>query len=194
MLKHLRRAVTLLALFTILTGLAYPLAMTGLAQAVLPVAANGSLVVRDGTVVGSDLIGQSFTADRYFHGRPSAAGANGYDAAASSGSNLGPLSKKLHERIANDIASLKGGQIAIIPADSVTASASGLDPHISPQYAHLQLPRVAAARGMTEARVRDILSRYTHPPFLGFLGEPQVNVLSLNMALDTAAHSATNDK
>lgn len=194
MLKHFRPAVTLLVLLTLLTGVAYPLAMTGLAQVVLPGAANGSLVVREGRVAGSALIGQAFTADRYFHGRPSAAGANGYDAAASSGSNLGPLSTKLHDRIAKDIASLRAGQIAIIPADAVTASGSGLDPHISPQYAHLQLPRVARARGMPEAQVRHILSMHTDTPILGFLGEPQVNVLALNMALDTAARSALNDK
>lgn len=187
MLKHLRPAVTLLALFTLLTGVAYPLAMTGFAQVILPGAANGSLIVQDGRIAGSDLIGQNFASKRYFHGRPSAAGANGYDAAASSGSNLGPLSKKLHERIAADIARLNAGQIAIIPADAVTASASGLDPHISPQYAHLQLPRVALARGTTEAEVRDILSKHIRKPFLG---EPEVNVLAVNMALDTAARSA----
>lgn len=194
MLKHVRPAVTLLALFTLLTGLAYPLAMTGLAQIVLPGAANGSLVVRDGTVVGSDLIGQNFASERYFHGRPSSAGANGYDAVASSGSNLGPLSKKLHERIAAEFARLQAGQIAIITADAVTASASGLDPHISPQYAHLQLSRVARARGVQEAQVRDILSQHTRSPVLGFLGEPHVNVLVLNIALDAAAPRTTIDK
>ncbi|MGD9670737.1 MAG: potassium-transporting ATPase subunit KdpC [Hyphomicrobiaceae bacterium] len=194
MLKQFRPAMTLLVLLTLLTGVAYPLAMTGLAQVVLPGAANGSLVVRDGRVVGSVLIGQTFTADRYFHGRPSAAGSNGYDAAASSGSNLGPLSTKLRDRIAKDIVNLKAGQIAIIPADAVTASASGLDPHISPQYAHLQLPRIARVRGMPEAQVRHILSMHIDAPILGFLGEPQVNVLSLNMALDSAARSAPIDK
>lgn len=187
MLKQFRPAMTLLVLFTLLTGVAYPLAITGLAQVVLPGAANGSLVVRDGRVAGSAQIGQAFTVDRYFHGHPSAAGANGYDAAASSGSNLGPLSTKLHDRIAKDIASLRARQIAIIPADAVTASASGLDPHISSQYAHLQLPRVARARGMQEAQVRDILSQHTRSPVFGFLGELQVNVLVLNMALDAAA-------
>jgi len=187
MLKHLRAALTLFALLTLLTGVVYPLAMTGLAQLLLPGTANGSLVSRNGVVVGSALIGQGFASDRYFHARPSAAGANGYDAAASSGSNLGPLSKKLLDRVASDIAKLRTNQIAIIPADAVTVSASGLDPHISPQYAHLQLPRVAAARGMTEAQVREILVAHTDRPPLGVLGEPRINVLLLNMALDAAS-------
>lgn len=187
MLKHLRAALTLFALLTLLTGVVYPLAMTGLAQLLLPGTANGSLVSRNGVVVGSALIGQGFASDRYFHARPSAAGANGYDAAASSGSNLGPLSKKLLDRVASDIAKLRTSQIAIIPADAVTVSASGLDPHISPQYAHLQLPRVAAARGMTEAQVREILVAHTDRPPLGVLGEPRINVLLLNMALDAAS-------
>ncbi|MGE0022447.1 MAG: potassium-transporting ATPase subunit KdpC [Hyphomicrobium sp.] len=178
----LRPAVVLLALFTVLTGLAYPLAMTGLAKAFFPAEADGSPLTRGGQVVGSALIGQSFASDRYFHGRPSAAGA-GYDASASSGSNLGPLSQKLLDRVKADAEKLGAPSI---PADAVTASASGLDPHISPAYAALQVGRVAKARGIPEDRIQALVAAQTEPPLLGVIGVPRVNVLRLNLALDDA--------
>lgn len=181
MLAMLRPALVLFGLFWALTGLAYPLAVTGIAQAVLPVHANGSLVERDGRVVGSELIGQRFVSDRNFWPRPSAAGADGYDAASSGGSNLGPTSKALMERIAAEVARLGGGPVA---ADAATASASGLDPHISPENARAQAPRVAAARGLPAARVADLVERSVEGRALGVFGEPRVNVLRLNLALD----------
>ena len=186
MLSHLRPALVMLTLFTILTGLLYPLAITGIAQIAFPAAANGSLVVRDGTVVGSELIGQSFTSDRYFWPRPSAAGKKGYDAAGSSGSNLGPLSKKLIERAEGSIAALRRSGASVIPADAVTTSASGLDPHISPAFARLQIARIAAARKVSEAGVRALVERLTEHRFLGFVGEPRINILRLNLALDAS--------
>lgn len=181
MFEHLRPAVVVLAVFTFLTGVAYPLAMTGFAQLAMPTLANGSLAATDGAVVGSTLIGQAFVSDKYFQPRPSAAG-DGYNAAASSGSNLGPTSKKLLDRVAASAQKL--GANGPLPADSVTASGSGLDPHISPQFAELQVNRVAAARGVPEQQVRDIVTRISERPLLGFIGEPRVNVLVLNMALD----------
>lgn len=184
MISHLRPALVMLALFTVLTGLIYPLAITGLAQVVLPSGANGSLVVRANQVIGSELIGQPFTLDRYFWPRPSAAGEKGYDAASSSGSNLGPLSKKLIERVEGDAAALRKAGAATIPADAVSASASGLDPHISPAFAALQITRIAAARKVPEAKVRELVERLTERPTLGLLGEPRLNVLRLNLALD----------
>lgn len=186
MLTHLRPAIVLLCLMTVLTGVIYPLSLTGLLQIAVPRTANGSLVERDGKVVGSQLIGQVFTSERYFHGRPSAAGQNGYDAAASSGSNLGPLSRKLVDRVTSDVAGLKSQGIAIIPADAVTTSASGLDPDISPAHAAIQIERVARARGIAGERVRAIVSQVTALPVLGVFGEPRVNVLQLNLALDAA--------
>lgn len=186
MLSHLRPALVLLALFSLITGLIYPLVITGLAQALLPTGANGSLVIRGNQVVGSMLIGQSFGSDRYFWPRPSAAGENGYDAAGSSASNLGPLSKKLIDRVEGDVAALRNAGAMSIPVDAVTTSASGLDPHISPAYAALQAARVAAARSMPEARVLAIVEATIERPALGFLGEPRINVLSLNLALDAA--------
>lgn len=184
MLTHLRPALVLLLLFTALTGLAYPLAMTGLVQLALPNAANGSLVTRGNRVVGSELIAQSFTADRYFWPRPSAAGEKGYDAAGSSGSNLGPLSKKLIERVEADVSALRKAGATTIPADAVTTSASGLDPHISPAFAALQIARVAASRNVTEAQIRDLMEKAIEHPMLGIIGEPRINVLRLNLALD----------
>ncbi|MFN0217629.1 MAG: potassium-transporting ATPase subunit KdpC [Hyphomicrobium sp.] len=191
MLTHLRPAIVMLAFFMVLTGLAYPFAITGLAQAVLSDKANGSLVTRGDAVVGTALIGQSFGSDAYFHGRPSAAGANGYDAAASSGSNFGPLSKKLQDRVAADVSKLRGDGAALIPADAVTTSASGLDPHISPEFAAIQINRVAKARGVSPEQVKDIVMQASEHPALGFIGEPRVNVLKLNLALDAALPKAT---
>lgn len=184
MLTHLRPGATLLVAFTLLTGLAYPLALTGLAQISMPVAANGSLIVKQRTIVGSQLIGQAFSSDRYFWPRPSAAGDKGYDAANSSGSNLGPLSKKLIERVTGDVVALRKAGATSIPSDAVTASGSGLDPHISPAFASQQVARVAAARGVPEANIRALLDLATEKPILGFLGEPRTHVLRLNLLLD----------
>jgi potassium-transporting ATPase KdpC subunit len=187
MSQHIRPAIVLLVLFTLLTGVAYPLAMTGVAALVFPAQASGSLIEKSGVIVGSALVGQSFASDRYFHPRPSAAGA-GYDGGASSGSNLGPTSKKLVDRITTDIAALRAtGASGSIPADAVTTSASGLDPDISPAYALLQVNRIAVARGLAESAVQSLVEKHTAGRTFGILGEPRVNVLLLNLALDGVA-------
>ena len=182
MLKHLRPAVVLLALFTFLTGILYPLAMTGIGQAAFNSQANGSPIVRDGVVVGSSLIGQQFTRPEYFWGRPSAAG-QGYDARSSSGSNLGPSSQALADRIQAE-AERHGVPASVIPPDLLTASGSGLDPHISPAAARFQLSRVANARGLPEDVVSRLIDAHLEKPSLGVIGENRVNVLNLNLALD----------
>lgn len=181
MLKHIRPALILLAVFTVITGLAYPLAITGIAQIIFPHQANGSLIEHGGKVVGSSLIGQSFAGDKYFHGRPSAVD---YKADASGGSNAGPTSKALVERVAGEAKTLQPQNPAEVPVDLVTTSASGLDSHITPAAALFQMPRVAKARGLAPERVRQIMAEHTEGRFLGLLGEPRVNVLELNMALD----------
>src|ERR1700675_159682 len=199
MLKEIRPAIILLVALTLITGLAYPLAMTAIAGVIFPKQAEGSLIERDGKVVGSALIGQEFTSDKYFHGRPSATVAPDpkdstktvsapYNAGNSGGSNLGPTSKALNDRIKEDVDKLKAeNPSATVPIDLVTTTGSGLDPDISPAAALLQLPRVARRRNMREARVRQLIEEHIQGRFLGLIGEPRVNVLALNLALHGAA-------
>lgn len=189
MLRIIRQSIACLIVMTLLLGIVYPLVVTGLAQAVFPHRANGSVIVRDGRAVGSELIGQSFSDSGCFWSRPSATSPVPYDAANSGGSSLGPLSPKLLDQIKARIAQLQHGPTTqpSIPADLVTASASGLDPHISPAAAEYQAPRVAKARGLPEGKVRELVARFTSNRQLGLLGEPRVNVLQLNLALDELA-------
>jgi potassium-transporting ATPase KdpC subunit len=199
MLREIRPAIIILVLLTAITGLAYPLAMTAIAGVIFPKQAHGSLLVKDGKVIGSALIGQEFKDDKYLHGRPSATIAPDpadstktvsapYNAANSGGSNLGPTSKALNDRIKGDVGKLKAeNPSAAVPIDLVTASASGIDPDISPEAALFQVPRVAKARNIPEERIRRMIAERTQESFAGLLGEPRVNVLALNLVLDAAS-------
>ena len=183
-MKDLITSVVIILVMTLALGILYPLAVWGVGQALFPHQANGSLIERDGKIIGSELIGQNFTSPGYFHARPSAAG-NGYDAGASSGSNLGPTSQKLIDRVTADAETRAAENPgAPIPADLVTTSGSGLDPHISPAAVDFQFPRVAKGRGMSESQLRQVVARFTEGRQFGVLGEPRVNVLMLNLELD----------
>jgi K+-transporting ATPase ATPase C chain len=191
MLREIRPAIVMMILFTLVFGLAYPLAITGFSRAIFPDQSGGSLLKSGGTVVGSSLIAQGFAKPEYLHPRPSAAG-KGWDPMNSSGSNMGPMDQKLIDRVATDTAALrKENPGGAIPADAVTTSASGLDPDVSPENARMQAPRIAAARSMSLATIQSVIDQNTGRPFLGFIGQPHVNVLAVNRSLDAkypAAH------
>ncbi|MBA4018232.1 MAG: potassium-transporting ATPase subunit C [Pirellula sp.] len=189
MLRELRVAFVMLLGLTLLTGVAYPLVVTGAAQLIFPRQATGSLIQRDGKLVGSDLLGQAFTGDKYFHGRPSAAGGVPYNGLGGAGSNLGPTNPALAEAVGNRVEEVRkatGDSAKSVPVDLVTSSASGLDPHISPAAALLQVPRIARVRGMSEQEVETLVGRHIEGPTWGLFGAPRVNVLRLNLALDAS--------
>jgi potassium-transporting ATPase KdpC subunit len=191
-MKQFLIALKATLVLTLLTGLMYPLLVTGLSKVLFPHQANGSLIRSNGRIVGSELIGQRFTKPEYFHGRPSAAGNDGYDGLSSGGSNLGPTSQKLADRVSDDVKKFRAENPTFsgaVPGDAVTASGSGLDPHLSPEAVDAQVPRVAAARGMSVDALRQVVAANTEDRQAGVLGEPRVNILKLNIALDAAARA-----